>query len=158
MADILTQVQDEMDMLLFMMQSHFTYIKDKAPPSIPPGQPEVDSFNEREAKTAAENQATQTSTEPSQLTQAPPILLTQEEFQSTIKEFARDMVLKQQQIEYLIANLPGANTSEEEQIARMKQLEGQLEELETERLQAVKEKDMLRNKVEEKIMGVGRMR
>lgn len=141
-----------------MMQSHFTYIKEKAPPSIPPGQPEVDSFVEREAKTAAENQATQNPAEPSQSAPKIPALPTQEEFQSTIKEFARDMVLKQQQIEYLIANLPGVNTSEEEQMARMKQLETQLEELEEERLQAVEEKKRLLNKVEEKIMGVGRMR
>jgi mediator of RNA polymerase II transcription subunit 21 len=58
----------------------------------------------------------------------------------------------------LIANLPGLNVSEEQQIERMKQLERELEELETERAQAVKEKEVLLRKVEDKIMGVGRVR
>ncbi|KAH7084327.1 mediator complex, subunit Med21 [Paraphoma chrysanthemicola] len=157
MSDILTQIQDEIDFLLNMMQSQMSYIKRNAPPSVPPGQQRVDTFAEVQAKTSNEN--TQTSTNPSQPTQtAQPEQVSQEQFQEDIKEFARDVVLKQQQMEALIASLPGLNVSEEQQIERMKQLERELEELETERAQAVKEKEVLLRKVEDKIIGVGRVR
>ncbi|KAF2034137.1 hypothetical protein EK21DRAFT_57115 [Setomelanomma holmii] len=157
MSDILTQIQDEIDFLLNMMQSQVSYIKRNAPPSVPPGQQRVDTFAEVQAKTSTEN--TQTSTIPSQPTQpAQPEPVSQEQFQEDLKEMARDVVLKQQQMEALIANLPGLNVSEEQQIERMKQLERELEELETERAQAVKVKEALLKKVEDKIMGVGKVR
>lgn len=73
-----------------------------------------------------------------------------------MKEMAKDLVVKSQQIEMLIANLPGVNSSEEEQVRRMKELERELEELEGERVKAVEEKKELLKMVEEKIMGVGR--
>ena len=141
-----------------MMQRQLTHIKINAPPSVPPGQQRVDTFAEVQAKTTTEN--TQTSTNPSQPTQeaAPREHISQEQFEKDIKEFASDIVLKQQQVEALIAGLPGLNVSEEQQIQRMKQLEQELEDLEGERMQAVKEKEVLLRRVEEKIMGVGRVR
>jgi len=66
--------------------------------------------------------------------------------------------LKEQQIERLIAHLPGLNWSEREQVDRMKELERQLEDLEGERVKAVKDKDVLMKMVEDKITGVGRVR
>jgi mediator of RNA polymerase II transcription subunit 21 len=144
-----------------MMQRQLAHIRIHAPPSVPEGQQRVDTFAEIQAKTATEN--TQSTTNGSQLTQAPtqpsqPEHISPEQFQEDIKEFARDIVLKQQQMEALIANLPGLNVSEEQQVERMKQLEKELEGLEGERLEAVKEKELLLKKVEEKIMGVGRVR
>jgi mediator of RNA polymerase II transcription subunit 21 len=68
------------------------------------------------------------------------------------------MLLKEQQIEVLIASLPGLNTSEKEQVERMKELERELEGLEGERVQAVKEREGLLKRVEEKIGSVGSMR
>lgn len=177
MGDILTQIQDELDLvlalsmcnaidttdnlqLLHMMSRSLAHIRQNAPPSVPPGQQRLDSFAEVEARNLAE--ATQTSTNPSQLTQAPTttssVPPSHEEFQQNIKEFARDTINKEQQIELLIANLPGLNSSEREQVQRMKELERQLEELEGERLLAVKEKETLLKLVEDKIQGVGRMR
>jgi mediator of RNA polymerase II transcription subunit 21 len=144
-----------------MMQRQMAHIRVHAPPSVPPGQQRVDTFAEIQAKTATEN--TQTSTNVSQLTQAPtqptqPEQISPEQFHQDIKEFAQDIVIKQQQMEALIANLPGLNMSKEQQVERMKQLERELEELEADRLAAVKEKEVLLRKVEDKIMNVGRVR
>ncbi|KAF1850622.1 uncharacterized protein K460DRAFT_400671 [Cucurbitaria berberidis CBS 394.84] len=159
MGDILTQMQDELDLLLDMMYDDLKYIRDNAPPSVPPGQQRLDSFAELEARTAAEN--SQNSTHPSQHAQAPPAETpappSQEQFQADIKTRAKDIVVKTSQIEHLIASLPGLKSSEKEQVERMKELERQLEDLEGERIQAVKEKELLLSIVEEKIMGVGRM-
>lgn len=158
MGDILTQIQDELDMLLHQMSMSLAYIREKAPSSVPPGQPKVDSFAEVEARAAADN--TQNSSNPSQLTQ-PPIAaatLSQEEFQKDIKELAQDQVLKHAQIEKLIEHLPGLNRSEQDQIDRMRDLQRELDGLDQEHAQAVKEKDMLLKLVEDKIMSVGRAR
>ncbi|KAF1912940.1 mediator of RNA polymerase II transcription subunit 21 [Ampelomyces quisqualis] len=161
MSDILTQIQDEMDFLLNMMQRQMAHIRVHAPPSVPPGQQRVDTFSEIQAKTATEN--THAPTAGSQLTQAPappaqPEPISPEQFRDDIKEFARDIVIKQQQMEALIAHLPGLNVSEHQQLERMKQLERELEDLEAERLDAVKEKELLLRRVEDKIMNVGRVR
>jgi mediator of RNA polymerase II transcription subunit 21 len=175
MSDILTQIQDELDFvrtcpphphlppntcqLLNMMQRQMAYIRLNAPPAVPAGQQRVDTFTEIQAKTASEQPSTTTSL----LTQAPTQQtgsqkVAPEQFQEDIKEFARDIVIKQQQMEALIANLPGLNVSEEQQVERMKELERELEGLEGDRLEAVKEKEVLLRRVEEKIMGVGRVR
>lgn len=145
-----------------MMQRQLAHIRIHAPPSVPAGQVRVDTFAEVQAKTSTEN-TQQSSTNPSQPTQstAEPTLpkpVSPDQFQEDIKEFARDMVIKQQQIEALVANLPGLNVSEEQQVERMQQLETQLELLEAERVQAVKDKQVLLTKVEDKIMQVGRVR
>ncbi|KAL6704055.1 RNA polymerase II mediator complex subunit [Coniothyrium glycines] len=159
MGDILTQIQDELDMLLHQMAMSLAYIREKAPPSVPPGQQRLDSFAEVEARNAAENN-TQNSSNPSQLTQQPPAPapLSPDEFAKDIKELAQDQVLKHAQIEKLIEHLPGLNRSERDQVDRMKDLQRQLDDLDEEHTQAVKEKEMLLKLVEDKIMGVGRTR
>lgn len=142
------------------MSRSLAQIREYAPPNVPPGQQRLDSFAEMEARNAAE--ATQTSSNPSQITQAPTAAAkaprSHEDIQKDIKEFAIDTVEKEQQIEFLIANLPGLNSSEKQQLERMKELERQLEDLEGERVLAVKEKETLLKLVEDKIQGVGRMR
>ena len=139
------------------MQSQLFQIRTRAPPSVPEGQQKLSSFAEKEAADKSEN-AIQNSTQPTQTSHVPPELPTKEEFNDDLKEMARDLVVKNQQIELLIANLPGVNSSEAEQLQRMKELERELQQLEDERLQAVKNKELLLKKVEEKIVGVGRMR
>lgn len=175
MADILTQMQDEVDMvrvklpiptaptltpsqLLNIMQSQLFQIRTRAPPSVPLGQQKLSSFAEKEAADKSENAAQNPSTQLTQIADAPPAQPTKEQFEEDLKEMAKDLVVKSQQIELLIANLPGVNSSEAEQVQRMKDLEKELEELEGERVHAVQEKEALLKKVEEKIVGVGRVR
>lgn len=135
------------------MSAALRQIRENAPPSVPPGQQRLDTFAELEAR---EN--TQSTTDPSQQAFVPPAKPSPEQFQADIKELAQDITLKEQQIEKLIAHLPGLNWSEKEQVERMRELERQLEDLEGERVKAVKEKDMLMKMVENKITGVGRAR
>jgi mediator of RNA polymerase II transcription subunit 21 len=148
------------------MYSGLSYIKEKAPPSAPPGQPPLSSFQEYEhQQAAANNLASQsTSTQPTQGTAgtqpsdpsqpSAPVILTQEQFAADIRELSRDLVVKEQQLELLIKNLPGIGSSEKEQVERMKELERRLEELEGERMQAESDKDELVQRVEGRIMGV----
>ena len=63
------------------------------------------------------------------------------DFQVALKELARDLILKEQQIEYLIGVLPGIGTSERDQSARIQTLEGELREAEKERQAAALQKD-----------------
>jgi mediator of RNA polymerase II transcription subunit 21 len=143
--------------LLNIMKTQLLQIRTRAPPSVPEGQQKLSSFQEKETADKSEN-ATQNPAQPTQTSIAPPPLPTKEEFNEDLKDMAKDLVIKSQQIELLIANLPGVNTSEVEQAQRMKELEKELEDLEGERLQAVKEKEALLKMVEDKIMGVGRAR
>jgi len=182
MGDILTQMQDELDLvpcpaplgrvfpanprqLLHRMATSLRWIRDNAPPSVPPGQQRLDTFAELEARNAAESTQTtiQTATAPSALTQAPAAApnpqapMSKLEFDRDISEFAADIVTKEQQIEHLIAHLPGLDFSEQEQVERMKDLERQLEQLEDQRLGAVKQRETMLQLVESKIQGVGRV-
>jgi mediator of RNA polymerase II transcription subunit 21 len=124
--------------MLNMMQLQLAHIRLNAPPSVPPGQLRVDTFTEVQLKTTAENPA-----------QPPP--------PPAPEPISQDIVIKQQQVEALVANLPGLNVSEEQQVQRMKKLERELEDLERERVVAVKEREVLLKMVEGKIVGIGRV-
>ncbi|KAF1968549.1 hypothetical protein BU23DRAFT_558434 [Bimuria novae-zelandiae CBS 107.79] len=150
MGDILTQIQDELDMLLHQMQSSFAYIRLQAPPSVPPGQPALTAHAEFEYKAQVERN-------PQNPPAAPPPIASPEQYRKDIAELSRDMVVKERQIELLIANLPGLENSEEEQVQRMKELEKELEALEGERLKALEDKERLVKMVEEKIIKAGKV-
>lgn len=54
-------------------------------------------------------------------------------FNATLRELAQDLILKEQQIEYIVNSLPGIGNSEADQERRMAELEQELRAVEEER-------------------------
>jgi mediator of RNA polymerase II transcription subunit 21 len=77
-------------------------------------------------------------------------------FKAGQRELAQDLIIKEQQIEYLISKLPGLTHSEKDQEQRIRELEEELKEAEEKSKVAVKEKEVLLAKVEEVIRSVKR--
>lgn len=77
-------------------------------------------------------------------------------FKAGQKELAQDLILKEQQIEYLISGLPGLENSERDQEEMIKQLEEELKVAEEERKQALKEKEVVLEQLESVIRNVKR--
>jgi mediator of RNA polymerase II transcription subunit 21 len=71
-------------------------------------------------------------------------------------ELARDLIVREQQIEYLISSLPGLDNSEAEQEQTIKELEEDLRVAETQRLDAVKEKDEVLAKLDHVVRSIRR--
>ena len=101
---------------------------------------------------------TQTQTQPQTQTRLPSTRPPRHDlaaaFTADLHELARDLIVKEQQIEMLIERLPGIGTSERAQRARMAVLERQLREIEEERARAVAEKERLLERVAGRIAGV----
>lgn len=66
-----------------------------------------------------------------------------DEFAAGLKELSRDLIIKEQQIEVLISNLPGLDNSERDQEQNIKSLEEDLKAAELERQEALKERDQM---------------
>lgn len=77
-------------------------------------------------------------------------------FKAGQKELAQDLILKEQQIEYLISVLPGLENSEKDQEEMIQQLEVELKEAEVRRKEALKEKESVLAKLESVIRSVKR--
>lgn len=78
------------------------------------------------------------------------------DFRAGQLELARDLIVKEQQIEYLISVLPGLENSEKDQEQTIRQLEEELKEAEVRRQEAVKEKEIVLAKLETVIRSVKR--
>jgi len=79
-----------------------------------------------------------------------------EEFNAGLVELSQDLVVKEQQIEYLISALPGLDNSMEDQERYIKELEEELRIAEEQRLEAVREKDEVLAKLDQAIRSVRR--
>ncbi|KUJ16826.1 CSE2-domain-containing protein [Mollisia scopiformis] len=77
-------------------------------------------------------------------------------FKDGQRELARDIIIKEQQIEYLISQLPGLENSEKDQDETIRRLEEELKVAEEERKEAVKERAAVLAKLETVIRSVKR--
>jgi mediator of RNA polymerase II transcription subunit 21 len=78
-------------------------------------------------------------------------------FEARCQELAQDIVVKEQQVEALIASLPGIGVSSGVQEGRIRELEGELVRLEAEHRRAEKEREGVRARVEGVLMGMRRV-
>ncbi|EED13189.1 RNA polymerase II transcription mediator complex subunit Srb7, putative [Talaromyces stipitatus ATCC 10500] len=86
----------------------------------------------------------------------PPIPDSPQLFLYRQKELARDLIIKEQQIEYLIGRLPGIGSSEAEQEARIRELESELRQVELAREKKAKELKKLGKRLESVLSTVER--
>ena len=79
-----------------------------------------------------------------------------EVFKAGQVELARDLIIREQQIELLISKLPGLETSEKDQEQLIQQLEEELKIAEQERKEAQKQKEAVLARLENVIRSVKR--
>ncbi|CAK7212092.1 RNA polymerase II mediator complex subunit [Sporothrix eucalyptigena] len=96
-----------------------------------------------------------------QKTESQPRTLTVEsipadEFRMGQEELARDLVYKEQQIEYLIGSLPGLENTEQDQERLIRELEEELKVAEVQRKEAVRERDEMLAKLDGVIRSIKR--
>ncbi|GAM84550.1 hypothetical protein ANO11243_025460 [Dothideomycetidae sp. 11243] len=132
MADRLTQLQDCLDDLATQMFASLRYINTHHSFASIQGQPDQQPNQKNEDGSA-------------------PV------FQANLRELARDLVVKEQQIEYLIKVLPGIGNSARDQNERIQRLEQELKDVEAERKQAAVERDEMLGTVEQLAKGCRRV-
>lgn len=71
-------------------------------------------------------------------------------------ELSRDLITKEQQIEYLISMLPGLQNSEEDQERLIKELDDDLKAAESQRQEALKERDQILSELDTVIRSIRR--
>ncbi|CAL3965410.1 hypothetical protein PZA11_001838 [Diplocarpon coronariae] len=143
MADLLTQLQDAVDQLanqfvasLFYVHKHHDYQK-----LSPTDHIRQDPKNNEDGAAPKEQDV---------------IPFPADVFKAGQRELAQDLILKEQQIEYLISSLPGLANSEKDQEEIIRQLEEELRTAEVERKEAIKDKDDVLNRLEGIIRSVKR--
>jgi mediator of RNA polymerase II transcription subunit 21 len=73
-----------------------------------------------------------------------------------LSELSRDLVIKEQQIEVLISMLPGLQNSEKDQERYIKELEDDLKLAESQRQEALKERDQILAELDDVIRSIRR--
>ncbi|CAN6595778.1 mediator of RNA polymerase II transcription subunit 21 [Trichomonascus vanleenenianus] len=129
-ADRLTQLQTCLDQLVVQFYSSLNYI----------------NHNHDFVSVEGEPKATDTNVESKD----------PEEFKRSLKELAKDVILKTQQVEHLVDSLPGVDSTEQDQLKKLQELEQGLRELEKEHQDALKEKERLLDRCDELILQVAR--
>lgn len=130
------------------IQTHHAY-------AVIEGQPDMNPHSETSVNAASEGSAVTNGTgQPNAASQNndaneestdEPIPDTPEVFQAALRELARDLVIKEQQIEYLISVLPGLGSSESNQNQRIQALEQELRDADAQRKTAMQDREnMLR--------------
>lgn len=73
-----------------------------------------------------------------------------------MSELSRDIIIKEQQIEYLISMLPGLENSEKDQERVIRELEEDLKAAEIQRQEALKERDQILAELDRVIQSIRR--
>ncbi|KAL7963268.1 mediator complex, subunit Med21 [Trichoderma compactum] len=121
MGDRLTQLQDAVDQFAQQLVAslHFVHMRHDLEPLGP-----KDKIREPKEQV------------PKEVDALPP-----RDFRAGLVELARDLIVKEQQIEVLISTLPGLDNSEQDQERHIRDLEEDLKTAEAQRVEALKERD-----------------
>ncbi|CAD0110703.1 unnamed protein product [Aureobasidium uvarum] len=164
MADRLTQLQDCLDDLATQMFASIRYIQTRHQFASIPNQPDMSDPTAPNAPAPLQPNAAPDTLTASAAEQGGPnaVALQQQQeqdpdqpprpddpatFQAALRELARDLVLKEQQIEYLISVLPGIGESEANQNQRIQALEKELREADEQRKTALVERETMLDKL-----------
>ncbi|OJD32157.1 mediator-rna polymerase ii transcription subunit 21 [Diplodia corticola] len=149
MSDILTQLQDAIDILVQQMYAGLMYTNTRHPYGSIPAQPHDASRDiGNPAAAAAENGGPSITGNDNRPRTPPP----DPSFAVTQHEIASDIILNMARINALADRLPGIGFSEQQQLARLAELDRELRE-EQERLEKARvEKERLLGLLDERIM------
>lgn len=142
MADRLTQLQDALDQLVNQFIASLFYInKHHSPQKLGPT-----DIVRQENNNEGDQKQTHSQVDP----------LPDNVFRAAQLELARDLIVKEQQIEALISILPGLENSEKDQEDTLRQLDAELKSLESKCNQAFIEKQDLIKQLDEIISSIKR--
>lgn len=82
--------------------------------------------------------------------------MSDDEFKAGQLELARDLIVKTQEIEMIISTLPGLENTEEDQNRYIKELEEELRVAEAQRQDAVREMNVVQERLDQVIRGTMR--
>lgn len=82
--------------------------------------------------------------------------LSEDEFKAGQLELARDLIVKTQEIEMIISTLPGLENTEEDQNRYIRELEEELRVAEAQRQDAVREMNIVQERLDQVIRGTMR--
>lgn len=136
------------------IQLHHAYADIPGQPLVPDPRPTAQLTNGTSTQDTEAANATHRQDQPADtpLPDAPDV------FEAAMRELAQDLVLKEQQIEVIANSLPGLGNSESDQERRIRKLEVEMRTVERERLEAVKEKEAMADRLGEVIGKVKRVR
>lgn len=143
--------------MLTMMYANLKYIQDKAPYS------EIERQPSQAPQSAITNGETATNGDGAAAAQngnneaGTPVPEAPDKFKHELEDRAKDLVLQQKAMEYIIERLPGLGNSEAEQEKRMRELESELRQVEEERARKEVEKEAMVDLLGEAIGNVKRI-
>ncbi|KAI1003622.1 hypothetical protein K3495_g4589 [Podosphaera aphanis] len=142
MADRLTQLQDAVDQLVNQFIASLSYVNKHHSPQ------RVDPRDVLRAETNGEGCQKQVHLQVDSL--SPDV------FKAAQIELAQDLIIKEQQIEALISILPGLENSEKDQEQTIHQLEKELRAADIESREALRQKELLLERLESVIRSLKR--